>query len=183
MKTLFAILIMLAVSGCATAPTQLQIKSVADDQFSQVATVTGAELYVNPFGGTFRSWLIRSFIDKKTGNVTHQLYVDISYIGDWQYYYMAADDTAKTLDVTRIASHVGDCYGGCSLSETIGISLDDATLRTHQNSGYTLKISAKSGASLIIEISSEQIKLQLAAIDNYKNQKGFPLHTRTGDLP
>ena len=161
----------ISLSGCATpdggTAAALHIRSIEDDQFSKNVVINGAEVYVNPFGGTFRSWFIRSWVDKKTHAVSHQLYVDISYIGQWEFFSFAADDTAKTLDVTKINSKVGDCFGGCSLSETIGISLDDSILRSRVTNGYQIKVSAKSGDSLILPISPEQIRLQMAAVDQY----------------
>lgn len=154
------------IAGCTTTgDAPKQISRVENDQFSKNITIVGGQQYVNPLGGTFRSWLIRTWIDKKTQKVTHQLYVEISYIGEWKYFQMASDDKATSLHVDRISTHVGNCSGGCSLDEAIGISLSDAELRARLGQGYPIKISAKSGDALIIVVSPEQIRLQLEAID------------------
>jgi len=172
--SIFALILFASLfAGCTTTsgkpPTQIQ--GIEDDQFSKNIKINGAKLYVNPFGGVFREWLIRSWVDKTTGSVSHQLYVHLSYIGDWKYFIMAADDTAKSLSVVRIASNVGSCSGGCSLDEAVGIDLDDVTLRSRVNQGYPIKLSAKSGDAEIITISPEQIKLQLEAIDKNLSQR------------
>jgi hypothetical protein len=168
MKKSLIIALLFLLAGCADGP--LQQSKIKDDQFSAFATIVGGQQSVNPFGGIFRSWKIRSFIDKKNGSVSHQIYVDISYLGNWQYFNSASDDTAKSLDVRKIDSQVGSCSSMCNLEEVIGIDIDDATLITHKDTGYNIKINARSGASLIITISAEQINLQLAAINNYKTE-------------
>lgn len=165
MKILSVVAILLALAGCASSQAPTRISGVQDDQFGKNITISGAMLYVNPLGGTSRSWLIRSWVDKSTHEVSHQLYVDISYVGDWKYFQTAADDTARTLNVSRIDSHVGNCSGGCSLSETVGIELDDATLRAKSKQGYAIKLSAHSGDALVLTVSPEQINLQLAEVD------------------
>lgn len=58
--------------------------TVQTDQFSPNITIVGPEEYKNPLGGTFRSWKIRTWIDKKTLTVENQLYVDIRYYGSWR---------------------------------------------------------------------------------------------------
>jgi hypothetical protein len=165
---------MLFVGGCAalggapqTVGDSVQVES---DQFSKDITLTGVGVLINPLGGTVRKWFIRSWINKDTHAVSHQLYVSISYTGDWKFFQWAADDTSKTLEVVKIDSHVDSCSGGflgCDLSETVGITLDDATLRGRATQGYQIKLSAKSGDALILDISPEQITKQLAAVDAY----------------
>ena len=99
--TTLAVLCVTFVGGCATTSgPPKHIMGVQDDKFSQNITIAGGAQSVNPFGGTSCIWFIRSWIDKKTYRVTHQLYVDISYRGDWRFFQMAADDRAKALRVT-----------------------------------------------------------------------------------
>lgn len=157
------------MSGCVTTNSEHpnQISSVEDDQFSKAITINGARLYINPFGGTFRSWFIRSWVNKSTGNLSHQLYVVLRYIGSWNFFSWASDDTAKSLNVQKIDSQIGNCMGGCNFEEIVGIDLDDETLRSRVNSGYSIKLSAKSGDAIIINISPEQIRLQIEAVGKY----------------
>lgn len=157
----------LASAGPTVAAPRAQTVQVTTDQFSKDVAFVGPIGAVNPFGGTSRIWRIRSWLNKETKVVSHQLYVDISYIGSWRWYGAAADDQANALEVIRIGSNVGSCRGGCSMSETVGITLDDSLLRSRAQTGFQIKLSAQSGASFIIDISAGQIAAQLNSIDTY----------------
>ena len=154
------------LSASAEAP------SVEADQFSKDIKVIGPEEYENPFAGTYRSWRIRTWIDKATGATQNQLYVEIHYFGDWRFYQEAATDQAQQLNVVDIDRHVEDCHGICTLDEVVGIDLDAALLRTRVSTGMQVKLSAKSGDSLILGITSQQISQQLAVIDRYSHGTG-----------
>jgi len=158
----------------AEAAPRAPAVQVTTDQFSKEVAFVGPIGAVNPFGGTSRLWRIRSWLNKETKAVSHQLYVDIGYIGSWRWYGMAADDQANSLEVIRIGSNVGSCRGGCSLSETVGIALDDALLRSRASTGFQIKLSAQSGASFIIDVSAGQIAAQLNAIDTYLGVASAP---------
>jgi hypothetical protein len=136
----------------------LKIQRVDDDQFSKDVSIVGAELYENPFGGTFRSWALRSWVDKKTGATAHQIYVVIRGQDGFAGYFYAADDTAEELEVTRIGLIDPKV-------ETVGIGVGDAVLRARAATGYAVKLKAKNGDALIISVSPEQIRLQLAEVD------------------
>jgi hypothetical protein len=144
--------------------------TVEDDRFSANATLMGPPIAIKPPGETYRTWRIRSFVGKKTGRVTHQLYVQISYAGEgWRFYEIAADDAATPLAVTKIASSVEDCSQGiCTYSETVGVDLDDGVLKSRIGNTYDLKFSAKSGDSFILSVSSDQISQQMDAIEAEK---------------
>ena len=167
---------LLVAFGCVSSldalcrqPAPPRIQSIEDDKFDPAVKITGFELYTNPFGGTTRSWAIRSWVDKHSHTVVHQLYVEISYLGDWKFFHTAFDDTARSLEVVEIKRDTGDCsLGQCSLYETIGLQLDDSVLRSRLQQGYSVKISAKSGDSLVLDISPDQIRLQLDAVDKYR---------------
>jgi hypothetical protein len=135
---------------------------------SPVVVIVGPADDVNPYGGTYRKWLLRSFVNKRTRTVTTQLYVEIGYVGGWRRYTIASD-TATHLAVARIGSRVDTCFGKgvCSLDETVGIQLDDAQLRSHAQLGYTVRISAKSGESVSITVEPEQIQAQLSALAKF----------------
>lgn len=170
MRVLAGLLVaaVLTASGepAAAAPRAPEVQ-VTTDQFSKDVTFLGPQQIINPFGGTIRSYRLRSWVNKETKAVEHQLYVEISYIGSWRWYSTAADDTAQDLPVTRIGSNVSSCSFGCSLSETVGVALSDEALRRRAASGMQIKISARSGDGLIIDLPAPQIGLQLTAIDRY----------------
>ncbi len=158
----------------AAAASRAPAVQITTDQFSKDVTFVGPIGAVNPFGGTSRIWHIRSWLNKETKAVTHQLYVDIGYVGGLRWYGTAADDRANTLEVIRIGSNVGSCRGGCSMSETVGITLDDALLRSRAQTGFQIKLSAQSGDSLIIDILPDQIAAQLNAVDTYLGVAAAP---------
>jgi hypothetical protein len=182
---LFALAIFALAIGGGPAAADDPTVQVTSDQFESKITLLGSAEAVNPFGGTFRLWRIRSWVDKTTHAVSHQLYVEISYSGGWQYYSFASDDTAKDLNVSKISSNVGSCSGGsCSLSEVVGVELDDATLRARQSGGYPIKLKAQSGDWIILTISPAQIALKMAAVDKYvKDPAAAALAVPAGQSP
>jgi hypothetical protein len=140
---------------------------VSADKFSKQVSFVGPAASVNPFGGTIRLWRLRSWMDRDTKAVTHQLYVNVSYSGDWRWYYRAADDHADDLVTEKIGSSVPSCVAGCTLSETIGVELPDALLRSRASKGFQIKLSAKSGDALILDLTPAMIGSQLRAVDGY----------------
>jgi len=161
---LSAALVAFAVAGCASGPPHVTVQS---DEFSKDIKIIGLSDSENPFGGTFREWLIRSWVNKDTGAVSHQLYVDLHYLFAWKFFDAAADDSATPLNIVVIDRHVGNCSGVCDFYETIGVDLNDATLRSRVGKEYRVKISAKSGDAIILPISSAMLALQFAEIDKY----------------
>ena len=168
-KLLLFILLLLTFSLPALAEVadkDLKIQGIENDKFSREITIKGSVDYKNPFGGTFRSWFIRSFYNKQTHIASHQLYVDISYFGSWAFYEYADDEDAKSLKLTSISKNLENCSGLCSFSETVIVDLDEATLMSKMKNGYEIKLSAKDGDSFVLKVSSEQIRAQMLAISN-----------------
>ena len=171
MKRIGAALIALAVVACAPRPAaqQPQFVQIEDDQFSQRATFIGIEIIDNPARGDFKQWFIRSFVDKRSGELAHQLYVHIRYFGERRRYEAAADDHATSLRFVRIDRERGAChYGDCDYEEDFGFELGDKTLRERAGPGFQVKVVAHSGDSLILTIAPGQIVAQLATIDAYR---------------
>ena len=156
--------------GCASAPPKPMAHIEPIGSGPEVVVVGPAD-DVNPYGGTYRKWLLRSFVNKRSHTVSTQLYVDIGYVGGWRRYNVASDasNLAAHLSVEPIGSHVDTCFGKgvCSLDETIGIQLDDAQLQAHAQLGYAISISAKSGESLTIAVEPDQIDAQLSALAKF----------------
>ncbi len=164
-KLLVSTVVAFALVGAACAPPVPPHVTISDDQFSKAVEIFGWGNYENPYGGIDRTWRIRSWVDKQTQQVTHQIYVELNYQREYQYFRQAADDTARSLPVLQI-DRASDCPRyQCTHYETIGIAIDDATLRARADKGFLLKISARRGSELILPISPTQIALQLAAVD------------------
>ena len=155
----------LAVSACSTTSELPNIQYIKSDKFTPDITIAGAPIFVNPFGGVARVWFIISVINKNSGKVSHQIFVNVSYLGSWAFYESAADDTAQSLEVRSVDTSVNSCdLGICSLQETLGIPIDDTTLRQQAETGYDIKLSARYAEPLFIKITPSQIKLQLESV-------------------
>ncbi|MGH7034297.1 MAG: PDZ domain-containing protein [Stellaceae bacterium] len=155
------------LSGCLPGPhlegTPPEIKT---DEFSKTITIEGPSrreylglnftLYTNLF----------TIIDKATHRYRHQIGVDVVYGTDNQINYrFAADDTAKSLPLIRLAHTRSRVCKDCSREEIFDIDVPDAALRTHAQSGYRVKLSSGLGDSLIIEITPPMIAAQYAALE------------------
>jgi hypothetical protein len=164
-----AVLIALVVVACAARAPQQQAVEVQDDQFSTQATFIGTEQVDDPIRGSLKEWFIRSFVDKRSGEVTHQLYVHVRYAGERRRYETATDDHATPLPLTRIERRREDCsHGDCEFEEDFGLALGDAVLRNRAGTGFQVKVVAHSGDWIILTIAPGQILPQLAAVDAYR---------------
>lgn len=115
-----------------------------------------------------RLFFIRSWIDKKSFKVAHQIYISDYYEGrGWTFWNGASDQDANTLNFDSIDRSVGSCAGGggCQHFETFGVSVSDDYLRAKQETGFRIQIRAKSGETKVITIGPTQIRSQLATID------------------
>ena len=139
--------------------------AVQTDKFSPQITVVGLSDFENPFGGIAKKWFIRSFIDKTTGDVSNQLYVWITYAGGgWNFFDAASDDTASPHAVDVVDRSVDNCGEIlCSYTEDIVIDLPSSLLASRPN-GFEMKVSARSGASIILNVSREMVLKQLKVI-------------------
>ena len=157
------LLLILFLAGCVAPQPHV---TVEDDEFSKEVVIMGWGLYANPLTtDIYHLWRLRSFVDKQTHQVRHQIYVEIHYEDEYQYFNSAADDTARDLAVLAIDRSNLCPRITCTHYETIGIAIDDATLRARAAQGIRIKLSARRGSELILTLSPEQIGLQLAAID------------------
>jgi hypothetical protein len=126
-------------------------------------------------------------VDKTSGGVYHQLYVDISYKDLKRYFNFATDDTAETLPLVPVARRKNGCaeLSGCSFSEAVGIDIDDAKLHARQATGFQVKISARHGPPVIVSVSAAQVDKQLRAVDAVVAQvtgaPGAASHGRLGE--
>jgi hypothetical protein len=170
MGRLAAVMIAFLVLAGAAAAKEATGVQVEDDQFSASATFLGPSEDTNPLSTDSKAWRLRSWVDKKTLKATHQLYVDVVYKGEWRMYETAADDSATAHEVLTIDRSVISCRYGCTMSETVGVDLTNEFLRAHR-SGFAVKVSAHSGDSVILAVSSNQVELQLAAVDAYIGQR------------
>lgn len=167
-----------ACTIAALAATAQQPPTIKDDEFEPQITIIGNELgrteSQEQIGSTsyknIRSaFFLRSWMNKKTAQVTHQLYVTAFYRDKhWRFWGAASDDTSASLSVVKIASEASNCSDrGCFYQETFGVELTDEFLRIRRDNGFRLKLRAKSGAEDIVTVSATQIVSQLRAVDEH----------------
>jgi len=150
----------------ATLASSIRVK---DDEFSKSVTFLGVEMH----NGDLGHHLLRSWKDKKTGVVTHQLYVSDNYrkstSESWKFYRGARDEEANDLkfvtinrDVNCQSLRYAESY--CSFYETFGVMLDESFLRQKADAGFRIKALAKSGEDEVFTVTPQAIQQQLEAI-------------------
>jgi hypothetical protein len=144
---------------------------IEDSQFDEAATFIGINTEISYAIDRDTLYLLRSWVNKKSGQVTHQLYITNFYYGDWIFWSRASSEDAQPLEFIAMQSKVIDCaYSRCSYSETFGALIPDAVLRIHQH-GISVKFYAKTGKEMVIRLTSQQIQLQLKAIEDFQASK------------
>ncbi|SDC49905.1 PDZ domain-containing protein [Sphingomonas sp. YR710] len=164
------VLLLLTLAAPAAARPDLAVR-IEGDRFSPLVTFHGPEFGHDSFLGTNRTWHIRSWVDRRTTLAEHQLYVAIDYVDGARGYWRAANDDAQDMAVTRLVFDKGTrgCKGLCDYSEAIGIDLPEALLEAKATTGFQIKLYARSGDTLILDIPRDEIAAQLQAIADYRN--------------
>lgn len=154
-------LMLLAIAcliGCAQPRTTVNI---VGDKFSKFVTLEGIPLH-DPDNGIDLFWMLRSFVDPQARLVKHEIYVVWVYSGHSSGRYFAADDTATPLRVTNILRE--SCpFNKCDRTDTLSISIDEATLLKRASTGFEVKLSAQDGTEGVLTITPRMIGAQLEA--------------------
>jgi len=112
--------------------------TLKDDDLTAQAMFTTVPIYQETgglFSGEPNDSFLRAFVDKRTGQVTWQVYTTINYTGpSWQFYEVANYQTSQGITqvpVTVIDRDVSDCarLDGCSYTEQLGFNLTDEVIR------------------------------------------------------
>ena len=165
---LFAVLV--ALQGCVgpgllTPSLPMRSEPVIEGtQFEADIRVSGVERPIQ--GAVLSYYYIRSWVNRQTREVTHQLYVSHYYHGDWIFWNRANDQEATPLEFTQISREVGTCSSyseSCSFTEVFGADLSDQALRIHR-AGYAVKFYSSTGHQMVIVLDSVQIARQLEAV-------------------
>jgi len=86
----------------------------------------------------------------------YQLYISSNYLASrnsWKFYNEAIDSNGKKLKMNIIDRKVGDCgQYGCSLEETLGITMLKQDLEEYALTGLKVKLYSKNGSSQIYYI-------------------------------
>jgi len=119
-----------------------------------------------PFLGTpgTNFYCLRSFVDRRTRETAHQLYVTDSYFGAERGWNAARDNAGAPLAFIAIGQDEITCDAGCSYVEEFAAKLPESTLRASPD-GLAVTFSSRSGDEKTIVVPAEQLAAQLAAID------------------
>ena len=163
----------LLLAGCATdyskkpAPAIADATTVKDSAFDAQVRYTGPTLRTERRRGLFMDYhsvSLRSFVDKKSGQSTNQIYVVLSYVGGLRFYQTASFEGGVQRELLAIDRNVDFCNGGfCAYTETLGIQLTDAELESAV-SGMKIRLNAKSGHESFIELPANYVAGFLAAV-------------------
>ncbi|MBO0736265.1 MAG: hypothetical protein J2P48_06815, partial [Alphaproteobacteria bacterium] len=173
----FAGLLSAGLAACAQgppaeSPAQPGVTAVAPEApLPRFIGVIGPEAqHAPPFLGVpgTNYYRLRSFIDRKTGETLHQLYISDSYSGEQRDWNAARDEAGRPLRFIEISRNEISCEGGCSYLEEFVATIPEAELRADPQ-GLTVIFTARSGAEKRVSISAAQIAAQLAAVDARRN--------------
>lgn len=162
-----------ALAGCATlaSPPPSQPSADVVTRSAQqggrfIALVGPQRQHDPPFLGVpgTNFYVLRSWVDTRTGERLTQLYVEDSYYGAERTYDAARDAQGQPLKFIPISRNEISCDNGCSYAEEFAAELPEALLRSHPR-GLTVVFTARSGAALTIAVPGELIDKQLAAVD------------------
>jgi hypothetical protein len=113
-------------------------------------------------------YCLRSFVDRRTGETAHQLYVTDSYFGAERGWNAARDSAGAPLPFVAIGHDEITCDAGCSYVEEFAVILPESKLRASPG-GLSVTFLSPSGAEKTIVISGDRIAAQLAAIAARRN--------------
>ena len=167
--------LMVTLLGCAvrepppsSPPLQDAVK-VEQSQSESFTTFLGIK---QPYpGDASNTYLLRSVVEKTSGQVAHQLYVANYYRSaeGWRVWSRAHGEDAQPFEFVAIHRGVLSCDAdsGCALEEEFGAVIPDPMLRAHQ-SGFSVTFAADTGQELVLHLTAQQIQQQLKAIDAFR---------------
>ena len=124
-----------------------------------------AEPFLGVPGTNF--FALRTWIDRRTGETVHQLYVSDSYAGQPRDWNAARDAQGRPLRFVPISKNEITCQPGCSYAEEFAAAIPEAELRNAAG-GLTVTFTARSGAEKTIAVPGELAKAQVTALDRVR---------------
>jgi hypothetical protein len=164
----------IALAGCAglsgAPPPDVLAAAAVTKSIEQggkfIALVGPRRPHGAPFLGVFGTNFdaLRSWIDTRTGETVHQLYVEDSYFGAERNWEAAHIQGRQALRFVPISKNKITCENGCSYAEEYAATLPEALLRASPR-GLAVSFTAHSGAEQTILVPGDLIARQLAAVD------------------
>jgi hypothetical protein len=195
-QEVLAVLLGMALTACAQpAPPDSSVQpsaaagsagaaTVPDEPSSRFIGVIGSRTrHAPPFLGVSETnfFVLRSFVDRQTGEARHQLYVSDSYSGAERRWYAAREPAGRPFRVIEISRAQISCDGGCSYAEEFAADIPEGELRANTQ-GLMITFTARSGAEKTITVPGSQIAAQLAAVDA-RRKPAQPAGTLTEPTP
>jgi hypothetical protein len=167
--------LLIALAGCTGlqgAPTPANVLAAAtvtksiEEGGKFIALVGPRRPHAAPFLGVPDTNFdaLRSWLDTRTGETAHQLYVEDSYFGAERNWEAARIQAGPVLRFIPISKNKITCENGCSYAEEFAAALPEALLRASP-SGLAISFTAHTGAEQTILVPGELIARQLAAVD------------------
>ena len=171
-RSLFAVPLGVALASCATvAPPQpatgTRVAEAREDSSHRFIMFIGPKTqHAPPFLGVPETnfYCLRSFVDRRTDETAHQLYVTDSYFGAERGWNAARDNAGSPLPFIAIGHDEISCDAGCSYVEEFAAELPESALRASPD-GFAVTFSSRSGDEKTIAIPAQRVTAQLTAID------------------
>jgi hypothetical protein len=130
-----------------------------------IALVGPQRQHAEPFLGVpgTNFYALRSMIDTRTGETSHQLFVADSYFGAERNWEAARDGRGQLLRFIPISKNEITCENGCSYAEEFAAALPENLLRASPQ-GFPVSFTAKSGAHETISVPGDVVANQLSAV-------------------
>jgi hypothetical protein len=109
-------------------------------------------------------YCLRSFVDRRTGETAHQLYVTDSYFGAERGWNAARDSAGAALPFVAIGHDEISCDAGCAYVEEFAANLPESLMRASPDR-LAVTFSSRSGDKKTIVVPGDRITAQLAAVD------------------
>jgi hypothetical protein len=146
--------------------------AVSTEQNGRFVGLSGPERqHAEPFLGVAGTnfYTLRTWIDRRTGDTVHQLYISDSYDGQPRDWYAARDAQGRPLRFIPISKNEITCQRGhCSYAEEFAAAIPEPELRNAAG-GLTVTFTARSGAEKTIAVPGELVKAQVTALDRVRS--------------
>ena len=171
LRPVLGLLAAIALAGCAmeggsAAAGPASAVQMTQEQGGRFIVLAGPKFrHDAPFLGIANTnfALLRSFIDTRSGEVAHQLYVEDSYSGAERVWNAARLASGVTLRLVSITKSQITCDYGCAYAEEFAAALPDALLRGSRQ-GLSVVFTTRSGITKPISVPADFVAKQLAAV-------------------
>jgi hypothetical protein len=178
LKPIAGALLALSLGACALLnpeeklPPQPQAESVelTKEQGGRFIAFVGPKLqHTQPFLGVSDTnyFVLRSWLDNKTGETAHQVYVEDSYYGGPYLWNGAHDADNNKLRFIPISRNQITCDLGCAYADEFAAALPEDYLRAHKD-GLAITFTASNGKILAVNVPANLVAVELIAVDSVR---------------